>query len=87
MIAAATLDAIAATASQTPDIGSLRAAFPGLVFTACSDDDIPARVRPVRDLGSHRLYLVACPDGHCLSLTDDGDAATGVVIATCDDET
>jgi len=57
----------------------LRAQFPGLSITVCADDDIIA-ARPVVEREGFNLYLV---DGgsHCLSLTRDADAATGVVVA------
>lgn len=87
MIAESTLAAIAEAVRRNADPASLRAAFPGIVFSACSDDDIPARAKPVADAGKHLLYLIASPSSHCLSLTDDPAAASGVVVAAkVDDE-
>ena len=86
MIAEATLAAIGEAVRRDPDPASLRAAFPGIVFSACSEDDIPARAKPVFDAGAHALYLIASPDGHCLCLTDDLSAASGVVVAGKDEE-
>lgn len=60
----------------------LRTQFPGLHFTCCSEDDIPARARPVHDESGFALYLVGAGGGHCLSLTDDADHASGVVVAS-----
>ena len=88
MITASTLAAIADAVRHNADLAPLRLDYPGIRFTACSEDDIPARVPSVCDAGQHLLYLVGgLNQGHCLSLTDDLDAATGVVVATkADDE-
>lgn len=75
------LDSIAALAQQSNDPAVLRANFPGLHFTCCSDDDIPSRAKAVHDNDSFSLYLVSAAGGHCLSLTDDLTIATGVVVA------
>lgn len=77
------------------DDGSLAAAmrerFPGLRFTACADDDIPARCKPVAEAGSagagsetplFRLYLIDASE-HCLKLTNDPELACGIVLARC----
>ncbi len=80
------LTAIAEAVGKQPDAASLRARFPGIVFTECSEDDIPARARPVAEVGAYALYLVGSPDGHCLSLTADMEAAHGVVVARREDE-
>jgi len=80
------LAAIGEAVRKDADPASLRLAFPGVVFTACSDDDIPARAKPVLDVGQHALYLVGSPESHCLCLTDDLEAAHGVVVASKDDD-
>ena len=85
MIAAETLDAIAAAVRRNADPASLRAAFPGIAFSACSDDDIPARAKPVFDADDYLLYLIASPSGHCLTLTNDSECVSGVVIAAKED--
>ncbi len=83
MIDAATLDRIAEmTRAQGLDEGTvqaLRSAWPGMHFSYCMDDDI-CGVEPVRELPGFNLYLV---DGreHCLSLTGNPEAATGLVLA------
>lgn len=60
-------------------VQALRAAWPGMHFSYCMDDDI-CGMEPVRTLPGINLYLV---DGreHCLSLTGDPEAATGLVLA------
>ena len=57
----------------------LRQVYPGLYFTHCLDDDINDAEPVLRGVGIN-LYLV---DGrqHCLRLTEDFQAATGVVLA------
>jgi hypothetical protein len=83
MIDAATLDRIAdMTQSQGLDeatVQALRAAWPGMHFSYCMDDDI-CGVAPVRELRGVNLYLVDARE-HCLSLTSDPDVATGLVLA------
>lgn len=63
----------------------LRRRWPGLRFTVCGDDDVPARLPPVLARPGFNLYLV---DGseHCLTLTDDPEMAIGVVLAWMDEE-
>jgi hypothetical protein len=60
-------------------ISSLRNAYPEVHFTYCMDDDIAAG-NPVIEREKFNIYLV---DGreHCLCLTNDYDAATGIVVA------
>ncbi len=62
----------------------LRAVFPGLHFTFCSDDDVMAS-NPAMELGMFNLYFVDS-SSHCLCLTTDREAATGLVIAEVEDE-
>ncbi len=65
--------------------GHLRGTFPGVHFTVCSDDDIPPRLRSVAGNAYCRLYYVDASD-HCLKLTADAAAATGLVVALCDED-
>jgi len=60
-------------------ISSLRSAYPEVHFTYCMDDDITAG-KAVFERENFNIYLI---DGreHCLCLTDDYDAATGIVVA------
>ena len=83
MIDVATLDRIvemtAAEGMDEATMQALRAAWPGMHFSYCMDDDI-CGVAPVRELHGVNLYLV---DGreHCLRLTTDAETATGLVLA------
>jgi hypothetical protein len=63
-------------------LAALREAFADIHFTRCNDDDISAGT-PARRSAAFNLYLV---DGraHCMVLTSDPDAATGVVLAELD---
>ena len=58
----------------------LRAAFPGVHFSVCNDDDVPARLKPAAGNRDCRIYYVDSR-AHCLQLTDDPGAATGYLIA------
>jgi hypothetical protein len=60
---------------------SLRLRFPTLHFTECSEDDVSPLYRPALCLDSHDLYLISGASGHCLALTNDATAATGILIA------
>lgn len=66
-------------------VRALRVSWPRVHFSFCSDDDI-CGVEPVKTAPGLNVYLV---DGsaHCLMLTNDLDAATGLVLAeVVDDE-
>jgi hypothetical protein len=58
---------------------NLMRTFPGVRFTLCSEDDIHAG-KPVLTEQGFDIYLVGNSE-HCLTLTNDFAAATGVVIA------
>jgi len=83
MIDAVTIDRIAEAAlAQGLDEGTvqgLRAAWPGVHFSYCMDDEI-CGVNPVRQLQGLNVYLV---DGreHCMRLTGNPEIATGLVLA------
>ena len=62
----------------------LRRSFPDLHFTFCSDDDVMSE-NPVGELPGFNLYLVDSSD-HCLCLTTDSNAASGLVVAQVEDE-
>lgn len=66
-------------------VTELRAEFPGIHVSVCSEDDIPARARPVAESKICGLYAVASGQ-HCLSLTDDLGTAAGLVVALRDED-
>ncbi len=63
----------------------LRAAFPGRHVSVCNDDDIPPRLTPAAENAACLIYFVATGE-HCLSLTNDAGAATGIVVALRDED-
>jgi hypothetical protein len=66
-------------------VSALRESFTEIHFTYCREDDIGAGT-PVRTASGFNLYLVD-GRGHCMRLTDDREAATGLVLAeTVDDD-
>jgi len=60
-------------------VSELRQQYQPIHFTYCMDDDLPNNA-PVIEHKGFNLYLI---DGreHCLCLTNDFDAATGIVVA------
>lgn len=80
MIAPETLHAVAAAAPAC-DLMQLREKFPGVMFTLCGEDDIPARLNPVLETPAHYFYYFTNASGHCLEFTSDPAAATGIVVA------
>lgn len=58
----------------------LRGAFPGRHISVCGEDDIPPRLQPATENAVCLIYYVASGE-HCLSLTNDAAAATGIVVA------
>jgi hypothetical protein len=81
MIAADKLAAVGEAARASADIAALRGQFPELHFTVCSDDDVSPNYRPALELGEWNLYYIAGADGHCLSMTNDPEMATGILLA------
>ncbi|MDI6750805.1 MAG: DUF6129 family protein [Rhodocyclaceae bacterium] len=59
---------------------SLRAAFPGRHISVCGEDDVSPRLKPAAENAVCLIYYVTS-SGHCLSLTNDPAAATGIVVA------
>lgn len=89
MIVHETLEQIANTAATMGTLNeatleALKQTWPGMRFTLCSDDDMPARLPPVLTRERFNLYLVNGSE-HCLSLTDDPLRAIGVVLAWVDE--
>ncbi len=58
---------------------SLREAFPGLRAIVVDADDMRAET-PALTLDQRALYLVST-DGHCWSVTQEPDAASGVILS------
>lgn len=72
-------------AQQAGIVQTLRAAFPGVAFTVCNDNDIPSRIKPLVRGEGFALYGIGS-SGHCAQLTADPEAANGLTIALIDDE-
>jgi hypothetical protein len=70
---------IAALGVDETTVSALRQQYQAMHFTYCMDDDLPNNT-PIVEHESFNLYLI---DGreHCLCLTNDFDAATGIVVA------
>ncbi|MDQ7990424.1 MAG: DUF6129 family protein [Candidatus Dactylopiibacterium sp.] len=64
---------------------ALRAAFPGLAFTLCADNDIPSRLAPLARGRGFALYGIATA-GHCAALTARLAAASGLAVALMDED-
>lgn len=75
------LQAVTTALQAQSGLPELRAQFPDCHFTVCSEDDIAPQYRPVSETEHHLVFLVTGQSGHCLSLTNDLDAATGLVLA------
>jgi hypothetical protein len=73
-------------AEHSGTLGELRAKFPGILFTECDAEDIPARLKPVWETRRHLYFLYTHLGGHCLEFTDDFTAATGIVLAARTEE-
>jgi hypothetical protein len=84
---AGVLDQVALGRDRLGDdlLAQLRAGFPGVHFSLCSDDDVPARLTPAVANAYCRLYYVDS-SAHCLQLTNDGEAASGLLVALLDPE-
>lgn len=89
MIAA---DTLAKVVAQVDAVGlteatvtALRQAWPGVHFTFCSEDDIPARLKPLAEGVGYGVYLVSGAE-HCVAFTDHLEAATGLVLAANSEE-
>lgn len=84
MIDRPTLERIAARAGELDlseaGVQHLRREWPGLHFTLCGEDDVPARLKPILEGDGFALYLVSNAS-HCVAFTEDPHTATGVVLA------
>lgn len=83
MIAPELLQEVAETVAQAGAeesvLGVLRAAFHGVHFSWCMDDDV-GKAKPVLERPGFNLYLVDSRE-HCLKLTNDTAIATGFLVA------
>ncbi len=79
------LDRVPAQAGAAEErlLAELRQAFPGVHFSVCRDDDMPARMSPAAQNAVCCLYYVSS-GGHCLSLSTDAESASGLVVALVD---
>lgn len=89
VIDAAILAAVAARAAELElseaSVGHLRREWPGIHFTFCGEDDVPARLRPVLAGEGFNLYLVSNAE-HCVAFTSEPEAASGIVLAALFDD-
>lgn len=60
-------------------ITAFRASFPGVTLTRCDAGDMQDEI-PFRSYAPFDLYLIDARD-HCVHLTADPAAATGIVLA------
>ncbi len=81
MITPTLLAQVAEATLLDPRVAALRQRFPALHFTECSEDDVSPLYQPALSVDGHDLYLVSGASGHCLALTNDASAATGILIA------
>lgn len=86
MISQEQLAAVAAQLPAAPSVEELRQQFPGVMFTVCGEDDVPARLVPIMETPAHLLYLFTNAGGHCLEFTTDPSTANGIVVAARGDE-
>ncbi len=88
-ITADTLAAVAARAAELDlseaSVSHLRREWPGIHFTFCGEDDVPARLNPMFEGQGFNLYLVNNSD-HCVAFTSQLEAATGIVLASVEPE-
>ena len=77
-----------AAARTVPDeilLGELRRELAGLHVSLCRADDVAARVPSAAANDACRLYYVASGD-HCLNLTSEPAAASGLLVARLDED-
>jgi hypothetical protein len=91
VIAPEMLTAVLARVAASPNMAyavlqqSLRGEFTGMHITVCGEDDIPPRLPAVAENDLCQLYFVDASE-HCLKLTSDAEAASGIVVALRADE-
>ncbi|EWC39827.1 hypothetical protein GFL09_03895 [Pseudomonas stutzeri] len=84
MISQTQLDAVIHQAESGPLdealLARLRSAHPGVHFTCCLDDDVVVNAKPIAERPGFNVYLVNSSQ-HCSVLSNDLDAASGIVLA------
>jgi hypothetical protein len=89
MIDAALLEQVARRAGELDlseaSVSHLRREWPGIHFTFCSEDDVPARLAPAMEGQGFNLYLVSNAE-HCVAFTSQLESASGIVLATVSDD-
>lgn len=75
----AVADFVSANGLSEAIISQLREQYPGKHFTWCMEDDINVG-KPVVERETFAMYLVDSRE-HCSKLTNDGDIASGFVLA------
>jgi len=85
-------DLIAAVAGRAGELdlseaglAHLRREWPGIHFTFCAEDDVPARLGPAYEGRGFNLYLVTNAE-HCVAFTSQIEAASGIVVATLSED-
>lgn len=76
-------DALERRGLDDASIAALRAEHPGLHFTLCNDDDVPARLTPAAARAAFNVYLVDAGE-HCVKFTTELEQASGLVFAGTD---
>jgi hypothetical protein len=86
MITPELITKVGAAVEQNPAVSYLRPLFPEIHFSECSADDVNARFNPVLETAQYELYLISGASGHCLEVTADYNAATGIIVAAKSDD-
>lgn len=77
---------VVAAVTREDSINTLRAGFPDMIFTECSENDISPRLQPVAETPAALIYLITGVSGHCLEATSDLNVANGVIVASRDSD-
>lgn len=77
-------DQVQACGLNEAAIAMMRRHWPGISFTLCSEDDVPARLSPYATDTGFDIYLVSGAE-HCVAFTERFEAATGLVLAARDE--
>jgi Family of unknown function (DUF6129) len=77
-------DAVERQGLDEAAIAALRGAHPGMHFSVCDDDDVPARLVPAAARAGFNVYLVDAGE-HCVKFTSDLQQSSGMVFARVDE--